>query len=67
MASDLEKVTFEEKAATITRDIVVALAGSLQNPNVGIPTAAQAQGEGLANVYSILQAAVLKTLKSQAS
>ncbi len=62
MASDLETGTPEEKAAAISRDIVVALAGSLQNPTVGAPQAAQAYGEGLAKIYSILHAAVLKSV-----
>ena len=64
MASDLETGTFEDKAAAVSRDIVVALAGSLQNLNIGTSPAAQAYGEALASIYSILHATVLKSLKS---
>ncbi len=63
MASDLETGTFEEKAAAITRDIVVTVAGTLDKPSVGSPKWAQAYGDGLAKIYSIVHAAVLKTLK----
>ena len=62
MASDLEKGTDEQIATAVSRDIVVALAGSFQNPNV--TGAAQGYGDGLAKIYSILHATVLKSLKS---
>ena len=63
MASDLEKGSRDEKAAAITRDIIVALAGSLEKPPIDVAQAAQDYGDGLAKVYSILHAAVRETLR----
>ncbi len=64
MASDLEKGSYEDRAAAIARDIVVAVAGSLDNPQVARAEVAPKYAEGLATVYSILHATVLKSLKS---
>ncbi len=63
MSSDLEKGSRAEKAAAITRDIVVALAGTIEKPAIEVSEAAQQYGDGLAKVYSILHAAVRETLR----
>jgi hypothetical protein len=59
----LETGTNKERAATIARDVTVAVAGAMQNPTLGTPQSAATFAEGLVKVYEAIHAAALKSIK----
>jgi hypothetical protein len=59
----LETGNDKEKAATIARDVTVAVAGAMQNPTLGTPQSAATFAEGLVKVYDAIHAAALKSIR----
>jgi hypothetical protein len=53
----------KKRAATIARDVTVAVAGAMQNPTLGTPQSAATFAEGLVKVYEAIHAAALKSIK----
>ena len=59
----LETGTNKERAATIARDVTVAVAEAMHNPTLGTPQSAAAYAEGLVKIYEAIHAAALKSIK----